>query len=817
MGVVLRQENSGIVFKVYQSKNDFDEEKQSLLIEDSSKDFRQQKTFKKKLSAKERRALEVVGNQILNDYNGYMILYRNGLGSQFVVEKLQLENKYKLDEIQIKSIYTNQDILFDIFFNRKSNLEIDTLKQQYGLDEFDLLLALVGTFGYGKTTLIKKFLKLPEKYVFPLVDNGRTTISPSVLRGLLVYNEGNEKYIIKRNTISDKTSNNIEIKKIPLKEYEFLNVIYLEDFDLIYYNVIAENLQKAFLNYYKNKDILKALKVFISNDKCNLDELFGDIEDCKKNEFYKVLISEFDKEIENINDDVDIEFINNEVLLNAFKEYCSSKVKEIVNEINDKTDRNDIIIKDSEIKFGLKVDQIKDFNKYYEYFSSNKDNIRGKGLRILVKKTYTEVDFDINNFNDGQNNIIKPSDIVLDKEGYYKYDSFVFVDTMGCAHVSEENQESDMNMDSEIINNSALLNESDIILLLENASKTMSNDVKSQFFTLENLGYRNKIIICYSHYNQFIKEDIRSDKEREEELKKNFKFALSKLYSKNINKANRIYEDFSDNDSQIVYLKGLVPRADIKVNHEEDDERECSDEEAMTQQERDNLKAHKLNEGIEKSRKCLVELIEKIISLNEYSKEQMNNSFTIKENSKDLDFTINYSQTMYKDFSKNFLNKEYKIYGVLVPAHNTSAALCRNAYFGNAYFDGAMLLQPLNDVIAEGVYRFNEFLDNYFQLTLVQNDDGDLVDKALNEDFLIDMIKSLFSQKIHDYFQCILVDSQKSKWKQLSLDNGTGVKKRRSNGIYNLIKQSFDMPSLSKEILEYIFASISEIVDAYGI
>jgi predicted GTPase len=79
-------------------------------------------------------------------------------------------------------------------------------------------------------------------------------------------------------------------------------------------------------------------------------------------------------------------------------------------------------------------------------------------------------------------------------------DSIIFADTMGVGHTTNKTS----SKSSEYIDlskNFSLLNESNIILLLDDATQTMNPGTLEQIKLLESYGLKEKIIFVYSKYN----------------------------------------------------------------------------------------------------------------------------------------------------------------------------------------------------------------------------------------------------------------------------------------------------------------------------
>lgn len=833
MRITAKKTNTGTEVSIFVPSSEINLKLQSHLTCNEIKEFRVKRNFKKSFSPKQLETIELISSHIIHNFNAYKELFEQ-LGSNHILEKLKIELIHHLDSYQFNSIELVSEIIFAIFFNTKTSYSIETLRKRYSLDvEKDLLVSLIGTFGYGKTTLIKKLLGFDDDYCFLLVDKGRTTISNSIIRALIVIKDENNKELI-----WSKNPNTDSFELVPLETYQFKNSISLNSCEYIYKNIITFCLNQAFIVYCKDPSkTKKVLKKFISYTKCNLDGLFGDISNTE-NSFYSHLLSEFDivyKSLSDQNEDISHDFSQNKFLYSKFEHYYNTSINNAILEIENKTNKSIQYDKDTRtISFELTSEEISDgetIDNCYSNFTSNR--LLGNGLRILVNEIYTEIDFDVTQFINNDGNFVIPNELYNDSsnEKTCKYHSIVFTDTVGCAHLqtsSESDSLTDSISNQDIIANAALLNESDLIILLENSTKSMSDDIKGQLFTLENLGCKDKVIICYSFYNQFVKMDIPSDEYREDSLNELFHKALLSLYPQNPHKANRIYQSFTcglgpyEKDSHIVYLKGLVKRQDILISKESKTNNrrrnsKTSSSNTSTNSIAENKLAHKLNANFEDCNACLQELFNKMILVIENINFLKKNSFTIDNNSSKEEFAIKFCNSLYPEFQKHYMASQSKIYKRIIPAWNTSKALCDNASNGNAYFSGSSLtLAPLNDALAHMLVKVSSFFENIPPIELMIDDDGNAVDAALNTDFIIDQIKTKFNQELTDYYKLILVTSNKLEWGRYGTDYGSGVQWRRSNNIFNLIEKVYSMQTVQSYTLQLLRDVINQIVDSYN-
>ena len=196
-------------------------------------------------------------------YQNYLLYNKEELknNKQLVMQIIASQFYFNDDEIyNAKEVFRIIfDIAYDFFYSTKSEVieeQKNGIKERYLLGENDITCYLVGRFGYGKTTLIKKIMDFPDDYPFPLVDGGRTTIHKAIY-----------KLILK------DIENHIYKTRIILKTYEGFKQ-----------TILIPQLYKAIEEYVKfqldnNEDKLAVINKFIKHDKANLDEIFGDVEE----------------------------------------------------------------------------------------------------------------------------------------------------------------------------------------------------------------------------------------------------------------------------------------------------------------------------------------------------------------------------------------------------------------------------------------------------------------------------------------------------------------------------------------------------------
>lgn len=820
MKIQVKKVNVGTEVGVYIPLSELKCNEYQGLTQETSKDYRIKRTFRKMLSKKSREALGIIIKELFSDFNYYNITYEK-VGDDYVIELIEKKFQNSFDQYQHKLIKELlEEIAFAVVFKKESNLQIETIRNRYALDsQNDMLVSLVGSFGYGKTTLIKKMLGFEDEFKFLLVDNGRTTIYNTVVRGLLTVQEDGKKYILQTSEGTEK------VKKILLEEYKFKNKITLYSCQEVYENTIFQNLAKAFTVFCENKDdVMKCKKEFIKNSKCNLDNFFGEVEESL---FYDMMLDEFREQLKGVEDEQYPDFVHSEVLFAKFNDLYEKSIKDAVNLSNG--EQMNYNANQAVIDFNLTAEGVSQrIDQYYKCFTDN--TVKGGGLRILVKEMYVETDFDVTSFVNNKDEFIIPDALyeTVENEKCIKYHSIVFVDTIGCGHEQNSIVATTKGLDGDIVSNIKLLNECDLIIVLENAMQTMQESIKKQLYTLETLGFKNKLIICYSHYNQFVKFSMKDDNEREEELNKYLHESLRAMYDGDSNRAEKVYNRYTseigiyETNRQIVYLKGMVQRTtvvEINTNSKTNNRRNQYKAISGTNEEskKENEHANVLNSECKDCNHCLSELIEKMVLLleeNEFAKKM---DISIKNLAVEESFAVEYYSVVYPQYLDAYLSEQYRIYSTIVPAWNTSKALCYNAKTNKAEFFGSnMVLRPFVDAMGAISCEIATMLAKSPWIEIQIDDEGEQRDKALDTEFLNDQIKSMVSTKISDFFSETINKSYQKRWDVLYSDSGEGVKYRRSSAIYELLRNEYEMEAIKKKILEIIRSSIKDVVEMYN-
>lgn len=828
MKVKCEKSNIGITVNIYMSNAELKVKNILSEVYESGKDYRVKRSFDINFSPKALEASEIVLCEMLDNLQDDLVLFE-AMGMDGLIEDLERRLKHKLNDYQFKKIRNIiEDIAIPILLNKSTQKDIVGIKDMYNLTDKDILISFIGNFGYGKTTTIKKLLGFGDEYKFLLVDNGRTTIFNTIVKSLIVNNNEIEYF-----------SEDGSWAKKSVEEYGFKNRIMLCTEEYIYQNVIATSLNNAFEQYKKDsEDILTIMREFIKNTRCALDGLFGEVSrnsiENGLSGFYKIILDEF----RTYSEEDDVDFYSHEIFQMQFHSFFENKVKSIIErlkqelpEVMIKLDRDDS--KNYMICFELKVDQIsKSIDKIYRYFTDN--SLKGDSLRICVKELYVETDFDVSQFKNNADDYIEPPECLFNANEL-KYKSFVYVDTVGCGHTQEKQMEIENNMDLDVLNNRSILSESDVIILLDKATETMQLGVKNQLYTLNAEGLKNKVLLCYSHYNQFIKSDMQTDADREEQLDMYLSGALDSLYPPQNSegrsqKAKQYYaylnETLEDGFLQylkekqrkkhIVYLKGLVARKSTAFENRNSRRQKSALPEDCRRS--DDEKAKELNAGIEFSEECLVELIDKIVLLYEEVKEKKSHTYSIITHHKEDKFKMNYSTNVYHSVPNKYKRKQENIYLINTPAYNTTKALCQNAVYGTPiHYGTSNILRPVVDYEAILQAQISEFIDlddnNFLELELEEN----ISDKDLSMDFLKDQIKQSVGKQFSQYLMQVIVKAKRNTWQTLANDGGSGVKHRRAQGIYQLLESIASMQKVNLDFLGIFTSCIDEVIDNYNV
>ncbi len=836
MKISVEKSNAGTALKCFIPKSEITPDMQ-YISSDANKDIRKQKTYKRNLSRQKIALLQKTLEELFSNFSTYKKLneinQKNNHIFDMVKNKVLQSLEFSMDEYEKQSFNSTYEIAKSFVFETKHKDEIDTIKDKYELDyNSNMLISIIGAFRYGKTTLIKKLFGFDDDFIFPLVDKGRTSISNCFFRAMLVRNG----YITR---IREG-----EIEKIPVADYNFINKITLQKYADFFKFTILTNLYAAFEVYCnlrnETKKVtselkLKVLEIFIESDKANFDELFGDIDDYLNNEysnnFYANMFSLFDKIFNVMPSDIfeadDMEGIQipsefKDIIAtdNDFFEFTinhlEAKVVTILEEIRHST-QNTTITYDSNskiIQFTLKQDDIAQIDDYYNYFISNKAEYRGKLLRLLVFEIYTEIDLHLDSFYTEQ-----------DTHKFKNLSSIIFTDTMGAGHKSNKNEKS-ANSSNDILNNLPLLNESDIIILLDDASQSMKDTTLDQIKSLVNFGLKDKILLTYSWYDYFLKNDLKNDSERIKELCKILNQKLDECFNETPNISKRLYSSLTQNElGRITFLKGLVPYKYIEENKsDENKNKRRVNKSSINSSKNESALAKLLNSGDDFGEIiCLKSLLDKIIYLNNMLKELNASSCTLRTNLEDDANVIYNFFDVYKNFYDEYTSSQYNEYLISTPPYKTTEALCDRLKQGLSGFSGiSRSLYPYNDAISILMKNISVFSENIFKVTIERDEDGNKKDAALSEDFIIDKIKNEFSKKVSEFFYTLIIISNYSNWANFYNDWGPGVQYRRANGIYKTLESTLKVRTHNKEanlsVATYnIFKScVDNIIDQYG-
>lgn len=806
--------------------------------ENNNKPIRIKRKFPKDLSVKQCEAVCITLTELFNNYNFYYSVLQS-MGEKALLEAVEKNLTEKFNPYQLGSLnMILSELCIPVAFEKATDTNATDISY---LDyEHSLSVALVGCFGYGKTTLIKELLNFDSSYDFLFVDGGRTTLCQTYVRAFII-NENKMIYV------PLNESENDEETEVHCDKYLYQNHIKLHTAKQAYDTIIVPALMKAFESYRKKleKNIkinpsekIEILRTFCTDEQYMLDSIFGSIPEDPQDiaEFYNVIIEEFEKITEPDMDTPD--FTTNHKLRESFY----STYKNILQNLPHET----FIIHETEneIDISFSVDSSAfsgDIDEYYKLFTNNK--IKKGSLRVFVKQIYMETYIDGNNYDEYEGGLISLP--ALKDGNNLKFHSILFVDTVGVGHVKKSNTsqyKTSEKMSRDILANQDLLSAVDVIILIDKANSSMNEDVLSQIYSLESLGLIDKVILAYSYYNQFVKQDIDSDQHREKILLNLLENSLKSLYpdvslKQTSSKAQRIFNSFANNGQAIVFLKGLVERVkkvqeSSSENTSKNIKRASRRKDPITFVNADDKKADELNKGIENSTKCLGEIIEKIIARQESFQKLCEERASIVSHYSEPSFQQAYTNQVYNHLSLEYKQYEFDIYKLNTPHYNTTGALCRNATYGTPVHQGTSYrLAPVEDYIVMAQELISKYLDSTVEqaLEILHDDDGFAYDKALDITqnqkhnlnnfpiFLGNEIKTRVAQKVKKLLMSLMVSGCQQEWIRMANDCGTGVKDRRANNIYQLITGITLMDTFQSKIRELTMNTIQEVVNEYSI
>lgn len=798
MTINIDKREIGISIKLFISKQELESEAMQKIADDPGKDFRKQKTYKLlNFSVAKEALLKKIIDNLFSQYSYLIEVIK--MSNQFAknaVKSKVYDNLSPILDTHSRNIFDEMfDIAYGFSFDIKSDNEVYSIKDQYKLSENDLMIATIGTYGYGKTTLIKKIFGFDD-FVFPLVDRGRTTINNCYLRGMIVKNG------------MIQTIKNGEIVNVNYEEYDYENKITLYSPDEFFQSVLVMQISKAYAKFDNLEDTdnfeEEILKEFVTTDAANLDELFGDIDEFLLNpaheSFYSSVLESL-SQIKSIMKPTDslIDIITTlhikETFITIYEELITMAMEDL---------KNPTYINNT-ITFHLKNDELSSIDNYYFKFISNNSKQRGKLVRRLVRDIYLEVDLDTDEI---ASSTFVTSDSTIT--------SLLFADTMGAGHTTNKlSSKGSENID--ISRNFSLLNESDAILLLEDSTQTMNISTLQQIKLLDSYGLRDKTILVYSKYNQFLKGDFKTDNEREKYLINKLEEKLVEIFPQTndskTDKAKLIFNMFTSAQNQIVFLKGLIPYVNSGDRKDgetvERKKRKNTSNFSDTENLSDDARAKILNINIEESAECLNDLFCKIHKLTIDLIFMNTQRCTISTNIEDTSLALRFAD-YYAKFAEINRKNEHSEYILTPPEWNTSEALCYKLYIGETGFYGtSRTLFPLEDAKSEFMLIFNDFIENYLSLQI----DGD---DSISEDFLKSKIKNKFTEALNGIFYTYFIQLNKLDWHRLYSDGGPGVKLRRTQNIYALINSTFsENRSLKDTAYDVFINSSNQVINYY--
>lgn len=820
-------------------------------IENNTRTIRIKRKFSKDLSIKQCEAVRITLTEIFENYVFYSSILEN-IGEKALLEKIKKKMMDKLNTYQLQSLdMILKEFCIPVAF-QKSPLTSETDASYLDYDN-SLSVALIGGFGYGKTTLLKELLNFDSSYRFLLVDGGRTTLCQTYVRAFIL---GKNKKIY----VPSSESEIDEDIEIPYDAYSYQNHIRLYSPQHAYDTIIVPALSKAFEVYQKSlvngtkspSKHIEILKSFCQDERYLLDSLFGKISENphKNNGFYHDILDEFSKVTE---PDMDMpDFTSNDQLRHSFYSTYSNALKDslkILKELSETSpnlpaDTISMAERENEIEVSFSVDNSAFSGAIDTYYKTFVDNtIKGGSLRVFVKQIYMETYIEGDNYDEYDGGLAALP--ALNDENKMKFHSILFIDTVGVGHVKKPQTSQNQiggKINHDIIANQDILSGVDVILLLDKATESMREDVLSQIYSLESLGLIDRVILVYSFYNQFVKQDMDSDQHREEMLLDLLRNALRSLYpdvkSEQISpKAQRILNSFTFNNQAIVFLKGLVER---KKNVQKSFSENANQSARRASRRIDNIipvnaedkKADDLNKGIENSTKCLGELMEKIIARQESFQKLCKERISIMSHYSEPAFQLIYTNDVYNRLSSGYQQYEWDIYEKNTPHHNTTGALCRNATYGKPIQQGiSYRLSPVDDYLGIAQELISKYLDDTAEqaFEILRNDDGAAYDMALdvlqNQEynlnnfptFLGNETKTRVARKIKELLMALMVSGCQQEWIRMANDCGSGVKKRRAYDIYHLITGIALMENFQLKIMEITMDTIQEVVSEYSI
>lgn len=592
-------------------------------------------------------------------------------------------------------------------------------------------ILLLGPFGSGKSTFIKKLSNIDDEIDFPVVDTARTTIHNTHYI-FKKYEDGNYKFFI-----DFKTNEKI---------YNLLSDSYYRSLDKIFNGIInGYDFQKirdlAMEEFVNDPNQIFKIEYVLGkyyksdNNKRNIDEKKPQVKfwDTEFEMIYNICNQYMiQNTINNDNDDnnniLKKNLYDNFIKNNLYIEKINNLIQNMINILNKKM--KEICIKQEEKNLGQIIyDESKehiigfkceDYNisKISDYiypFCSTNIKYFTKILTPLVDMIVIEIPYNEN------------------LEGDLKNNKICITDTVGFEHRKTDDTNSLEGSTDYKFNNF------DIIGVVDKATSSMSGTTENILRELYHNANKSKIMILYTFYDEFTKKDFEDDDDKKIFLKELQKTTIKKIdQSDLVNK----FIDSLNSENRTIFLSGLCKNQGYNFN-------DCI-----------NKTLRNINNNFE--------------NLYDFKKLEVNNykNDLIGYDYKKLLLVFNRIRDEYITQQKNIYIYNY-------PHYKITEALTKRLSKGETYFIGSSQnLKPVDDFCSTVMNCIDNFIKNP---SYINFDEKDTIENHKYK--VIDWFKEEISTKIKILAKKFFVQDRLKSWNTLYMYCGTGSDFKRRNGI----------------------------------
>ena len=589
-------------------------------------------------------------------------------------------------------------------------------------------ILLLGQFGSGKSTVIKKLSDIDDKIDFPVVDTARTTVHDTHYI-FKKYSDGHYSFFI-----DFKTNEKI---------HNLLNDAYYRSSDKIFNGIInGYDIQKI-------RDL--AMEEFVNdpNQIFKIEYVLGKYyksDNSKRNiEEKKAQVKFWDTEFKNIYSICEQYIIqntingNNNTILkkclyddfikdNLYTEKINNLIQNMVIILNEKM--KEICIKQEEKGLGKIIyDESKeciigfkcedyDVSKIADYiypFSSTNIKYFTKILTPLVDMIVIEVPYNKNLEENLTNNKI------------------CITDTIGFEHRKADDTNS-LEGSTEY-----KFNDFDIIGVVDKATSSMSGTTENILRELYHNANKSKIMILYTFYDEFTKKDFEDDNDKKIFLKDLQKTTIKKIDE---NELVNKFIDSLNSEVRTIFLSGLCEGEGSNFN-------DCI-----------NRTLRNINNNFK--------------NLYDFKKLEVNN----RKNDL-IEYDYKKLLLVFNKIRDEYIKQQKNIYIYNYPHYKTTEALTKRLSQGETYFIGSSKnLKPVDDFCSTVMNCIDNFIKNPIYINFNEKDTIE------NHKYkVIDWFKEEISTKIKILAKKFFVEDRLKAWNILYMYSGLSSDSRRRTGI----------------------------------